>query len=541
MSIDVDVVIVGFGPGGEVLTSLLGQAGHRVAVFEKFPAPYGLPRMSTLDGEIGRLMQHTGDPARALQGALPQSHAIFYGADGKLAFQDDWSHQVCGHPSHYTLHQPNIEAAMEERVYACPSVQVHWGAEVVGIEDDGAKVSVSARTSNEAGRNIPEEFVVNASYVVGMDGASSFVRQALGIDLDVLCVHDDEWVLTDFEILDPDVDTPPTTVFLDPKGPFFWGPNGARRCRTDVRVMPGMAIDQMLTHEDALAFVERKLHVPRRALEVIRQVRYRFRSQIAKSFRKGRVFIGGDAAHAMTPGMGQGSCSAMRDGVNLAWKLDLVLSGRADAALLDTYEPERHAHVIPFVRGSLAAWQMTTEQDPVKAAQRDAYLRSGKAQRPPLPGLSTGVIHRNESGQPAEPAGRLGPQGRVRLDGREDLLDNLVGFGFQLISSLPLEDVLTPLRRARLQALNAKVRVIGDAPGQVKDLAGTYAGFLQSHGATAMIGRPDFYLFGVADGAEATAALIDELFEQLGWVDTHPHSAASPLAQALPASLHADL
>ena len=62
MTVNVDVAIVDFGSGGSVLASLLGQAGHRVVVIEKMSAPYGLPRMSTLEGEIARLLQHTSDP-----------------------------------------------------------------------------------------------------------------------------------------------------------------------------------------------------------------------------------------------------------------------------------------------------------------------------------------------------------------------------------------------------------------------------------------------------------------------------------------------
>lgn len=96
MDINVDVAIVGYGPGGAVLASLLGQRGHTVAVLEKFPAPYNLPRMSTLDGEIARVLQHAADPAAALKDS-----------------------------------------------------QVHWGAPATGVEDLGDRVVVTATRASD--------------------------------------------------------------------------------------------------------------------------------------------------------------------------------------------------------------------------------------------------------------------------------------------------------------------------------------------------------------------------------------------------------
>jgi 3-(3-hydroxy-phenyl)propionate hydroxylase len=337
----------------------------------------------------------------------------------------------------------------------------------------------------------------------------------VGIPLEVLRQHDDRWFLTDFDILDPTVQEPETDIHMVPEGPYYWGPNGAGRCRTDVRVMPGTDPAELMDDEHGYAWLEQNIGIPRDAVRITRRVLYRFRSQYATSFRRGRVFIGGDAAHAMTPFMAQGSCSAMRDGANLAWKFNLVLSGRARPDLLDTYEPERLAHVVPLVHGSLAQWGLLTEEDPAKAAGRDAFLRSGQAQVPPMPTLTAGILHRGADGELVPPAGALSPQGRVRIGNREGLLDDLVGFGFQLVSSAPLEDVLTEGQRAALAAIGAKVLVLGEGEGQVADLEGTYAHFLAEHGATAFISRPDFYLFGTADGPQATGALVDELLGQL--------------------------
>src|ERR1041385_8129629 len=77
---------------------------------------------------------------------------------------------------------------------------------------------------------------------------------------------------------------------------------------------------------------------------------YTVTARCADRWRSGRILIAGDAAHQMPPFAGQGLCSGIRDAANLAWKLDLVMAGGQDAALLDTYERERKARAGPAIR-----------------------------------------------------------------------------------------------------------------------------------------------------------------------------------------------
>lgn len=508
MLVDVDVVVVGFGPGGEVISSLLGQNGHRVAVFEKYPEPYGLPRMSTLDGEIARVLQHTGDAKQALAESIPQPNYLFYGADGEVAVEVDWRFDICGHPARLSLHQPHIEASMQDRIARCPSVEVHWGAEVTALHDLGDAVRVTAQTPDG-------ERVVTASYVVGMDGASSFVRRTLGIELEVLHTHTDQWILTDFDIIDPAVQPPPTIIDMRPSGPYFWGPNGARRCRTDVRIMPGQTASELMDDVHGYQWLEENIGIDRSSVKITRRKLYRFLSQYATSFRQGRIFLGGDAAHAMTPYMAQGSCSAMRDSMNLGWKLDAVLRGRAGDDLLDTYEEERLTAVIPVVQGSLKMWELLIELDPEAAAARDVLLRSGQTPLPHVPPLVSGLLHRDGSDAVTAPVGHLSPQGRVRIDDREGLLDDLTGFGFQLVSAQPLDAVLTNACRRHLDHLGVHVVVVGEGAGQATDVDGTYGRFFAEHGITAFLSRPDFYIYGVAATAADAIDIVEDLASTL--------------------------
>jgi 3-(3-hydroxy-phenyl)propionate hydroxylase len=485
-------------------------------VIDKAPAPYGQPRLSTLDGEIARVLQHAADPQEAMEDSVRVPSFLMFGADDKPLPPMDWDYRIGGHWSHYTLHQPNIESAMERRIASCPSVEVRWGCRATGVEqhDDVVRVSLETGAADSADRRAE---AVTARYVLGFDGSRSFIRQAVGIELDMVHEHDDRWILTDFDALRPLPAMPTSTQLrLDPSRPWFAGPNGANRCRTNVRVMQGEILAEEMTEERGYEFIESKFGLTREDVKLTRRVTYRFRSQLALAYRAGRVFLGGDAVHAMAPYLGQGACCAMRDAANIAWKLRLVLSGAADESLLDSYEPERMPHDAFFVKASYNTWRFVNELNPEKAAQRDAEARAGLTKFPSIPGLSGGVLHRDAAGEPAQRAGHLAPQGVVRRGGVEGRLDDLIGYGGQLISSLSMEELLSPDQLSRLAELGVHVlQVSGDAAADTVDADGTYQEFWTATGATTLLARADHYLFGVAASRGEIRTLVEDFLNQV--------------------------
>ena len=114
-----------------------------------------------------------------------------------------------------------------------------------------------------------------------------------------------------------------------------------------------------------------------------------FQARYASSWRDGRIFLAGDAAHQMPPFFGQGMVSGVRDAVNLAWKLDLALQGAAGDALLDSYDSERSAHVQHAIGMSVELGKVICETDPAAVAARDAhFLATGPdpvSALPPIP------------------------------------------------------------------------------------------------------------------------------------------------------------
>ena len=108
----------------------------------------------------------------------------------------------------------------------------------------------------------------------------------------------------------------------------------------------------------------------------LRQTSYTFRGVVADKWRNGRVFLLGDAAHQTPPFIGQGMCAGIRDAANLAWKLALVLDGKADDRLLDTYEAERRPYARRMVRLAILVGAMMTGGSARFTRPRNAAIRA---------------------------------------------------------------------------------------------------------------------------------------------------------------------
>jgi 3-(3-hydroxy-phenyl)propionate hydroxylase len=210
---------------------------------------------------------------------------------------------------------------------------------------------------------------------------------------------------------------------------------------------------------------------------------YTFHSVIATGWRKGRLLLAGDAAHQTPPFLGQGMCAGIRDVDNLAWKLALVIRGRAPDSLLDTYETEREPHVREFIALAVKLGDVIQTTDPAVAAERDRGFQSGAPEifEFPAPGLGPGL----HTGAGA-PAGQPFPQPEL-ADGR--LLDDVIGVNFALLAKRSLLDGADAATRARLDRT---------ATALVDDTSPAVAAWLEQHGTSAVLLRPDRYIVGTA-------------------------------------------
>lgn len=515
-----DVVQIGYGPVSEIMALSLARQGRSVAVFERWRERFALPRAVCIDHELYRVLSALG-----MGKDLPAvSHAgpkyCWYNADWKELLVIDWeSESISGGPEVNFIHQPTLEKMFEDVVAACPTVEVNLGWEAIEATQTADYVELTVRDFETNERR-----TVRAKYLIGADGANSLVRQAIG------STQEDKGFEADWLVIDvlPNegvvLDIPPAAQYCNPLRPTTIVPAGIKDGRyfrrwEFMRLPHETASD--LEHED-IAWKLLEPWVRRDQATIVRHKVYTFRSLLANTWRKGRMLIAGDAAHVMPPFMGQGMCSGLRDDWNLAWKLNLILDGKASDDLLDTYQTERFPHVSDVIDLSMYLGKVICIPDPVKAAERDAAFFSGTATPPPpFPCLTAGILHRGADGTVQAPAGLLSPHGAVSFSGQQGRFDDVVGLGFVLMSRAKGATAqLSAAHHAVLDTLKVRVAQLvkpntDDGPEVVVDVDLKFNNFMDAQGIDTMLVRPDFYLFGGTAHAADVPAMVADLAKQL--------------------------
>lgn len=514
-----DVVQVGYGPVGQAMAALLGRHGHQVAVFERQAGLYQLPRVGGVDHEIMRILQSLGVADEFAARTYPARGFDFLSASGQTLVHLDWNHQgESGWSVTPLIYQPDLEDALDGAVRALPSVQLNQGWEAVGLVQREDHVELTAEQ-----RDTGLTRTVQARYVIGADGANSFVRQAAGIewvDLGYRC----EDLVIDYRPHDPEAQIPgmpDIALVFDPAQPrFLMRRLGWKHARWEFALKPGEDPEEAVKADEC--WQRLAPWVSPADGQLIRHFVYPFRSLIAPDWRHGRVILAGDAAHVMPPTMGQGVCTGIRDAAALAWKLDLVLRGLTDDSLLDTYCTERKPNAEAVIATSVELARAWTVTDPAIAAARDAGMLAGSGQAPPpMAGLGDGVLHRDGDGQLVAAAGQLFVQDFVEYAGRTGRFDDVVGQGFVVMAvDAHPANVLNETQRAVLRLIGARLvqvsNVYKPGPEVVADLRGTYTRWFRERKLRAAVIRPDYYVFGTAPSPEDLPAVVDNLGLRLG-------------------------
>jgi 2-polyprenyl-6-methoxyphenol hydroxylase-like FAD-dependent oxidoreductase len=343
--VDVDVLVVGAGPVGLTASLLLARHGltHRVA--DRRPGPHRAPQAHVVNPRSLEIFRQMGlDTARLRRLATPREDGGWVAWNTTLAGvelarlpyerQGDDALALTPEPI-INLSQHVLEPVLLEHVRGGI---VSWSHEWRALEEDAAGVTSRVR---DIARQ--EDYEVRSRWVLAADGAGSPVRKALGVSM----VGPDRlqsFVMVHFEanlralvrdrpailywIMSPEClgsfiahDIDRSWVFMCTLDPATDSADGwdAPRAGDAVKRAIGRDVD---------------LHV--RDVSI-----WHMTSQVAESYRAGRVFLVGDSAHRFPPAGGMGMNTGIQDAHNLVWKLCWAERGRAPEALLDTYETER--------------------------------------------------------------------------------------------------------------------------------------------------------------------------------------------------------
>ena len=239
-------------------------------------------------------------------------------------------------PAFVNLQQFYVEQYLVERVQQTPEIDLRWKNKVTGVFPEKDSVRLKIDTPDGA-------YEARCEYLVAADGGHSAVRELIGAQDEERSLFEDRWCIADVKI-----ETREEAVrkaYLDgvpTEGGAIWYHQMADGVwRTDWQIGHLADPDAETTPERARDRL-RKLLGPGVAFELVWVGPWRFKKRLLRQLRHGRVLFAGDAAHEHSPFGARGGNSGVQDANNLAWKLALVLQGKARPALLDTYHEERH-------------------------------------------------------------------------------------------------------------------------------------------------------------------------------------------------------
>ncbi|MGW5134842.1 bifunctional 3-(3-hydroxy-phenyl)propionate/3-hydroxycinnamic acid hydroxylase [Streptomyces sp. NPDC004135] len=495
-----DVAVIGYGPTGVTAANLLGAMGLRVVVLERDAEIFTRARAISTDEEVVRIWQRTGLAERLKQDMLTEREVDFVDADGRTFLSAHPTPRGHGHPPQMFIYQPALEQVLRDGVDRYPNVKVLLRHECLRLRQDthGVELTVVGTADDSVHR-------LRASYVIAADGGSSLTRAQLNIGYEGK-TYEDRWVVIDTKMLKPWPGHDKLRFHCDPARPAVDCPTPLGHHRWEFPILPGDD-EQQLTTEEAVYQLVARYGISRDSIDVLRATVYSHHVRFATRFRTGRVFLAGDAAHAMPPWIGQGMAAGVRDVANLCWKLDAVLRGELPETVLDSYEAERKPHVKEVTKRAVFVGRIITERRPPVARVRNGALRALDR----VPGFGGWMqdsnwipVARYRAGLQARPRTRAtghqipqpwvtGPDGtRVRLD------DALGGRWTLLYAGTAIPQPAWNL--PGVSSLTVAPTGSRPAEGTLVDSDGVLLPWMTRHGAATLALRPDAYVYAAAPG-----------------------------------------
>lgn len=516
---DYDIIISGYGPAGATIANLMGQKGYRVAVVDQFEAIFDKPRAITADQEVMRVFQEIGLADEINATASPHPGTDFVGLDGEVIkrFYPAPPPQQLSWEATWMFVQPELETTLRKGVARFSNVHELLGWQVTDHEKQDDWVQVQLRRMSDGHTQ-----TLTGRYLLSCEGANSQIRQREKGSIEDLA-FDEWWMVVDMWIRGP-IELPERCVqYCRPSRPgtYIVGPDNLRRW--EMKILPGEN-PQDFMNDSGKVMQALSAFVDTTHLELCRIAVYRFHAVVANDWRFDRVFLLGDSAHQMPPFLGQGLCAAIRDAVNLAWKIDGVERKGYSQRILDTYGQERKKHVRTVVGHAKTFGLIIGELDEAAARSRDqelkALLASGKAEtvrQKFIPGLEVGALASRQDGTPALGAGELFVQPWVQQGAEWKRLDDLMPAGFWIATTGAIDPAMWRDLPAWRQMDGRTVAIHTTSQPhsrhntdtlQVVEREGLFARWMEERQAAAVLVRPDHYVYGMAQTPAELQALI---------------------------------
>ncbi len=331
-----DITIVGFGPTGGTLANLLAMHGFSILILEREKSFYPLPRAVHFDDEVMRVFQTIGITKDFLKYTIINKGTKFVNSKGKVIL--DWPRPrkvtINGWYPSYRFNQPDLERQLRKKLRKYKTVTVKQNSEVTKVYNQKDYVKVIFKNMKDKSLN-----EVKTKFVIGCDGANSKIRDEMNTKMDNLGFTQ-KWAVVDLILKKNKKNLPDRTIqYSNTKQPATYCRNVGKRRRWEFAIKKNQ--NEKIILSDSYIWNFLKPWLKKNEAKIERKTIYTFNSAISRKWRKGRIFIAGDAAHLMPPFMGQGMCAGIRDASNLAWKIVSCLKQKYDEKILSSYQAER--------------------------------------------------------------------------------------------------------------------------------------------------------------------------------------------------------
>jgi 2-polyprenyl-6-methoxyphenol hydroxylase-like FAD-dependent oxidoreductase len=471
--IDAPVVIVGAGPVGLAAALVLGRHGVRSVVFEQYDGINPHPRAHVVNTRSMELFRTWGiadavradaaDPAWA--GTILWKQTLAGEPLGRIDLvegpEDQLLHRIHASAEQLTsCAQDRVQRHLLDAVLAQGMATVHYSTTVVEVTDLGDCVDVTVE--GVGGRQI-----LRTCYAVAADGATGGLRDTLGIKMDGSPVLGHQLNIYFHADLSPWMREDPALLvwLINSASPgLLIGMDGVRRWTFQRSFDPAVESPQDYPPERCARIIQEAVGATELDVDIRSVGPWIMAARTAETYRSGRVFLVGDAAHQFPPTGGLGMNSGLADADNLGWKLAAVLRGGASDALLDGYERERRPVAVDNARHSMLnaikmaevgigpetariAARLESPDPAVAAAERRRIAEAIPPQRPHFDALNQeiGYVYgaaRHDDGAPfsatdytpiAAPGARL-PHAWIERAGERVSTHDLLIPGFTLIT-----------------------------------------------------------------------------------------------------------
>lgn len=460
------VLIVGAGPTGLTMACELLRRGIPCRLLDKSDAPSQTSKALGIQSRTQEVFFDMGIIEKVLARGTRATAANIYEGNNRLVYLD-LQNLKAPYPFVLMLPQSQTESILIELLHSLGG-KVERSRELIAIQQQGDRVISLVAHTNEGTKSAEE---ISASWVIGCDGAHSKVREALEIEFEG-STYEEEFLLADVD-LDWSRTHDETHAWLHTDGLFAALPlPKSHQWRLFADVAPGQngEIPQASVELFKRLMIERTGDTTTISNPTWLS-NFRIHRKLVNNYRRGHVFLAGDAAHIHSPFGGQGMNTGIQDAYNLAWKLALVINEEAPTALLDTYEEERrpiakdvlantHASTsllitknsaLRFVRDRLVTWlaslDFVQQLNLKNTSQLNVNYRSSSLSQNYYGSLSsTMLLHDNKSETPsikdrfnfqeAPKAGERAPQGmclRYPSGSKTSLFEQFKGTQFTLL------------------------------------------------------------------------------------------------------------